>query len=75
MDKLELAKAKKEAHYEKLLQDCPPSFRDFIADVESLGFFDQPNYTQILTSMRKDMNNLKVSKEDPFEWEDPDYIF
>ena len=75
VDRAGLAKTKLEVDYKNLLQGCPQSFHLFKADVETLGFFDQPHYAQILTAMRKDMNSLKVRQEDPFEWEDPAYIF
>ncbi|VDO28349.1 unnamed protein product [Onchocerca flexuosa] len=57
-----------EANLQELMSGCPVEYVEILRYIDSLQFYDNPNYKKIYKLMRKAMYKLQV-QEFPYDWE------
>ena len=68
-DKAEMARTKKETDYSKMFTqyNCPQSLRSMKAHLETLDFYSEPHYDQLMKDFQTDLGFLPP--DHPFDWE------
>jgi len=54
-----------------LLKDSPPEFNSIFTYIDSLTYFEYPNYSSIRLKLEEAAERLGVGLNGPFEWEEP----
>ena len=68
-EKDEVGKLKAECDYGKLIKAFPSEFLLFLKHIQSLSYFDKPEYSYLTDLFRKAMQKLAIHELDPFDWE------
>lgn len=70
-DKNEVCKMKEQIGALRLIDGMPGEMQNFVEHLESLGYYDEPNYEMLVGCLRSILNRIGVKDEDPFDWEKP----
>ena len=68
-DKDEVGKLKAECDHTKLIKGLPSEFNLFLKYVETLTYFDKPEYCYLTTLFKRAMQKFGIHDSDPFDWE------
>lgn len=52
-----------------LLKNLPSEFRTFLEHIQSLDYFDQPDYSMLSNLLDQCMRRKGIRESDPFDWE------
>ncbi len=68
-DKEEVARRKVATRSNDLYANCPRTYKDMLTYIDSLKYWDQPDYNHISQCLRLAMQQAGVREQDPYDWE------
>ncbi|RUS78135.1 hypothetical protein EGW08_014108 [Elysia chlorotica] len=68
-DKEQVGIMKDKYDHTNLLKNLPSEFRAFLEHIQSLDYFDQPDYNMMSNLMDQCMRRKNVRDSDPYDWE------
>jgi tau tubulin kinase len=60
---------KEKYDHRSLLKHMPSDFRQFLDHIQSLDYWDKPNYSLLHGVLERCMKKRSVKDNDPFDWE------
>ncbi|BFZ11960.1 hypothetical protein BsWGS_14999 [Bradybaena similaris] len=68
-DKVQVGIMKDRYDHTNLLKHLPIEFAAFLVHIQSLSYFDQPDYNMLYNLLDQSMQRKNIHESDPFDWE------
>ena len=68
-NKEEAGEFKQGYDHKKLITGFPIEFKSYLDHIKNLTYYDKPNYSYLISLFEQALNRLRISRSDPFEWE------